>query len=331
MIVNLQDLTGNIYTNNNGLQYEVIEYVGKSRWKVKFLESGCIRTARADKIKNGSVRDYETEKGKVYIGAIMKSNKGLSFEILRYIGNEYFELKFIESGYVCVADRSNIIHGSVRDYISDPKKVNVGDIHTNNHGLEFIVLEYIKDPMYKIKFIKSGYETVVQRSAINTGYIIDYENPSVLGIGVPCIPNYTSLYPKESSLWQSILLRCYNINDTSSYPRYGEKGVSVCERWHRFDNFLEDVHKIDGYDDFLFHTGKLHLDKDLKQYYLPYNKRVYSLDTCTFISPHINTILATKVNVSVYDNNVVIHKNKPIYSIRKFQPAYIVPAIILKQ
>jgi hypothetical protein len=43
--------------------------------------------------------------------------------------------------------------------------------------------------------------------------------------------------------WRGILTRCYDEN-AISYPNYGAKGIGVCERWHKFENFLEDMGKI---------------------------------------------------------------------------------------
>lgn len=40
--------------------------------------------------------------------------------------------------------------------------------------------------------------------------------------------------------WNSMHGRCYVTSD-ASYPRYGAKGVVVCERWHHFLNFLFDM------------------------------------------------------------------------------------------
>lgn len=40
--------------------------------------------------------------------------------------------------------------------------------------------------------------------------------------------------------WCRMKKRCLNPNDIS-YPRYGGKGVQVCEAWMGFENFYEDM------------------------------------------------------------------------------------------
>lgn len=45
-------------------------------------------------------------------------------------------------------------------------------------------------------------------------------------------PTYTA--------WQNMLARCARKNHPS-YPRYGGRGVTVCERWQDFRNFLDDM------------------------------------------------------------------------------------------
>lgn len=40
--------------------------------------------------------------------------------------------------------------------------------------------------------------------------------------------------------WQHMVQRCINPNDRD-YPRYGAKGVQVCERWRDFALFLADM------------------------------------------------------------------------------------------
>jgi hypothetical protein len=40
--------------------------------------------------------------------------------------------------------------------------------------------------------------------------------------------------------WSGMRTRCLDQNDPS-YPRYGGRGISICERWSSFENFLHDM------------------------------------------------------------------------------------------
>lgn len=40
--------------------------------------------------------------------------------------------------------------------------------------------------------------------------------------------------------WKGIKQRCLNAND-KAYVNYGGRGIKVCDRWLRFENFLEDM------------------------------------------------------------------------------------------
>jgi len=42
------------------------------------------------------------------------------------------------------------------------------------------------------------------------------------------------------SSWDSMIQRCYNGNN-GEFKNYGGRGISVCERWHTFANFLYDM------------------------------------------------------------------------------------------
>lgn len=45
---------------------------------------------------------------------------------------------------------------------------------------------------------------------------------------------------REYWIWKSMKARCLNPNN-ASFNRYGGRGISVCERWMKFDNFYSDM------------------------------------------------------------------------------------------
>lgn len=44
----------------------------------------------------------------------------------------------------------------------------------------------------------------------------------------------------EYTVWLSMRQRCLNPNATK-YPSYGGRGITICERWNEFNNFLADM------------------------------------------------------------------------------------------
>lgn len=42
------------------------------------------------------------------------------------------------------------------------------------------------------------------------------------------------------SIWANMLQRCYNQRERS-YKYYGARGIKVCDKWKRFEGFLEDM------------------------------------------------------------------------------------------
>jgi len=48
-------------------------------------------------------------------------------------------------------------------------------------------------------------------------------------------------------IWTSIKTRCFNPND-HAYPKYGGRGITLCDDWLNFKNFYDWAHKS-GYEE----------------------------------------------------------------------------------
>lgn len=81
------------------------------------------------------------------------------------------------------------------------------------------------------------------------------------------------------SVWQSMKQRCHNQN-AANYIFYGARGINVCERWHDFQSFLEDMESS--------YPGKgYHIDRIDER--LNYNK-----DNCRWIEASENVRRANR-------------------------------------
>ncbi len=175
-------------------------------------------------------------------------------------------------------------------FISKGKKENIiGLIFTNRIGQNFIVLseEYsIKtEYYYKIKFIETGAEKIVEKRNLRKGNVKDNFAKNIYGVA--CKGKSNSRHPLFNKItfkrWYAMIERCYNSNSIE-YKSYGGKGVKVCKEWLCFDNYIKDIKNIKGFNEETYLLGKIQLDKDLK---IKGNK-LYSPDTCLFVETHIN-------------------------------------------
>ena len=87
--------------------------------------------------------------------------------------------------------------------------------------------------------------------------------------------------------------RCYNKNN-SDYYLYGGMGVRVDERWFNFSNFFEDAKLLPGYEYKIKYPTMYQLDKDYLQLSIPKSERIYSINTCLWISKYDNIIIMNR-------------------------------------
>jgi len=101
---------------------------------------------------------------------------------------------------------------------------------------------------------------------------------------------------KYYSRWKGVLGRCYDPKYQAKYPAY--KGCSVTKSWLTFSSFKKwmESQKWEGMD----------LDKDI---IYPGNK-IYSPETCCFVSPPLNKLLTdSRAKRGSYPLGVTFHKS----------------------
>lgn len=119
------------------------------------------------------------------------------------------------------------------------------------------------------------------------------------------------------SLWNSMMRRCYN-KKNPAYKNYGARGIDVCERWHSFELFFQDMGKKP--------KGKSLERKD--------NYKGYTPENCVWAtakdqgSNKRNNVIITDTNgisktvsqwAEIYgiNHNTIRHRLKKGYSIEK--------------
>ena len=68
--------------------------------------------------------------------------------------------------------------------------------------------------------------------------------------------------------WKAMMQRCYNPNNPS-FDDYGGRGIRVCERWHEFQNFYDDVSILPHFGEKGYTLDRIDNDGD----YCPENVR----------------------------------------------------------
>lgn len=137
----------------------------------------------------------------------------------------------------------------------------------------------------------SEWKNAIKRTVFGVGYLD--EGPYIaFNHGEPTKAYYT---------WANMLKRCYCESSLKARPTYA--GCSVCSEWHSFQNFACWFYDnyIEGY----------HLDKDT----LVDGNKVYSPDTCVFISHADNNIKARAKSYTFYHEDFGVVE---VYNLNKF-------------
>ena len=185
--------------------------------------------------------------------------------------------------------------------------IDVNKIYTSNNCGDFKITKYAGWDKVYIEFLLTGYKMTTQSCCVKDGRVKDKLYPSVYGVGFIGAGVYkTSIDGKSlkvGSLWRSMIRRCYSAESLKINPTY--INCSVCEEWHNFQNFAKwfDINYVEG----------LHIDKDIKQSGV--ESKIYSPETCRFVSLAENNIEAHAINHTMIDPN---NKEREIYNMANF-------------
>lgn len=176
----------------------------------------------------------------------------------------------------------------------------VGNIYESQNCGKFRVIRelipigyYRKSRLFEIEFLNSGYRTVVTRHSLYDGKVKDRSLITVYNTGYIGQEDIFSIAPLEKTIykvWEGIISRCYNPKDLH-YHNYGGIGVRVSDRWLAFRNFEHDVQLKANYNRKILEPYMFHLDKDFLQRHLPVNQRIYSNETCLWVSMYENALI----------------------------------------
>jgi len=88
-------------------------------------------------------------------------------------------------------------------------------------------------------------------------------------------PDIKHLYQSRFyGIWANMKRRCY-LKSMTYYDYYGGRGIEVCERWHKFENFYDDMYST--------YREDLQLDRTD-------NNGNYEPSNCRWVTPKENSI-----------------------------------------
>jgi len=185
--------------------------------------------------------------------------------------------------------------------------LDTSKIYSSNNCGDFKVINYRNHKNVEVQFLDTGYRCTVQAVHVVSGKIKDKLFPSVYGAGFVGegvhILNEAGRGTKAYDSWRGMLGRCYCLKIQKRQPSY--VGVTVCKEWHNFQTFAKWF-----YDNYI---EGFHVDKDMRQRGV--KSKIYSPETCTFISQRDNSIEANAKSYRVRDPEGLIHE---VYNMKEF-------------
>ena len=239
----------------------------------------------------------------IQVGEINRENKYGPYEIIE-INNkkdennklrQFAKIRFLNTGTERIV-RTDYLNNNLKDnmYIVDFDKTYYSTYYGPVKVLEYAGKNDQGRIKVKIRFLNTGYETVVVFRDLEKGCVKDHtvsnKDKQI------CVPPFTDEYNRIiinilNQKWRGMMNRCYNPT-AKEYQGYGSEGVKVCDLWHEFKGFLASITSVNNYAAFYYKPQYYQIDKDYLQLNIPLSERIYSPRTCTFLHKYDNSNMA---------------------------------------
>lgn len=292
-------LPGQIYTNKQGLKFELISKDGVSSWLIKF-EDGTECKRESASIRSG-IAKHPTH-GIPCIGERYEARSG-TFEVIEFNSATDVTVRF-EDGSVTKTCSADIRKGIVGHPTSG---LYIGYKFKTNSGWNGEVVKYNSCYDVIVKWQDGSLESH-PAGHIKNGGIKPLYQPSVAGVGYfgeGRFSNYQKIggekAPQEIyAYWTRMIIRCFNPEEILKNSGRRYMFVEVHKNWFCFQNFAEWALKQPNWN-----MG-LDLDKDLLG-----SGSEYSEDSCTFLPTDVNIFLAENWSKSAHDLPIGVQYIKP--------------------
>lgn len=187
---------------------------------------------------------------------------------------------------------------------------NTTVLQSNSSG-PFVILQRVGGKAVQVRFLNTGFVRTANVDNARAGKVRDPYARTFLGVGY-LGESYRKVpyFKKARQLWSNMLKRCYSSKDPKGYLH---KGVQVDVRWQNFSLFLEDLPRLEGFDEWLAGQN-MQLDKDRKG-----NGMVYSRDVCMFLSEFDNKSQQPNYRIGkVFDSVNRVWVNDPCLNITEY-------------
>lgn len=293
--------SGDVFTDKNNLDFELISRVGNSKWKIRYLKDGaeCERETSSIKDKFGT----HPIDNKVLVGQVYNTRHG-SVTVLKINSSIDVDIQF-EDGTLHKVQSSQLRLGNA---IGHPTSgLTVGQKLTTNSGWKYTIEKYVSP--YEVHCrMQDGSIEIIWADSAKTGSFKPCNQPSVVDIGYIGQGRFSNLMKKEGekapdevyAYWHRMIGRCFNPNEIIKNTGRRYIFVNVHKDWHNFQNFAEWAIQQPNWN--MGHE----LDKDL--FGTGYD---YSSENCTFLPADINAFLAENWSKQVHDLPIGVQYIKP--------------------